>query len=159
MAALKRTAYIVTVAVCLVVFPCGVFGEFEKNPIIHSAKGALAALKRLQTRCEVGLSYSEYARALGDMQYEINELDEHFAKYAEKAPTRRVISLYFDASTYHFLADLHYIMSLHEIVEGWWKRRIQKQDSPVCLDLMFSDEWEEITLLLEDAGEYLERMK
>jgi hypothetical protein len=50
-------------------------------------------------------------------------------------------------------------MSLHEIVEGWWKRRIQKLDSPVCLDLMFSDEWEEITLLLEDAGEYLERMK
>ena len=160
MATLKWTACTVTVVVCLALFPCGAFGEFEiKNSIIHSAEGALAAFERLQTSCKVGLTHSEYARALDDVQFEVNKFDEYFTMHAEEALTRGTISPYFDVSTWRLLSDLHYVISFHELVKEWWERQIQKHYDPICLDLMFSDEWEEITLLMEDASEYLERMK
>jgi hypothetical protein len=159
MGTFKRMACIVVVAVCLAPFPHSAFGEFEKNPIIHSAKRALADLKRLQTSCEVGLAYSEYARVLDEVQNEVNKLDEHFARHAEEILTWGLMSLPLDISTGNLLANLHYIMSLHEVVKGWWKRLIEKRNDPICLDLMLSDEWEEITLLLEDASEHLERMR
>lgn len=38
----------------------------------QSAKDALKALKRLEARCESGISYKEYSPALGDAQFEVN---------------------------------------------------------------------------------------
>jgi hypothetical protein len=158
MRTLQQKAFAVIVAVCLTLLPCSAFGDFEKNPIILSAKGTLADLKRLQTRCQVGITYSEYARALNDVQNEINKLEEHFSRHYEENLTKGLISLRPDVPTLNLLADLHFIMSIHERVKGWWNRLIQKRNDPICLDLMFSAEWEEIALLLDDASENLERM-
>jgi hypothetical protein len=159
MAKSKWASCAVSVVVCLALFPCGAFGDFERNLIFHSAEEALAAVEKLQIRCKVGLTYSEYTRALDNVQYEINRLDAHFTRSAEKALTEVSISRRFDASTCRLLGDLHLVLSFHELVRGWWDRKIEKLDDPICLDLMFSSEWEEITLLLEDAGEQLQIMK
>jgi hypothetical protein len=36
--------------------------------------------------------------------------------------------------------------------------QIEQRKEPLCLDLMLSDEWEEIIRAIDDSGEYLERM-
>ena len=158
-ATLKRTACTFSVVVCLALFPCGALGEFQENPMIHSAAEALVAVKQFHTSCKVGLTYSEYVRALDDVQYEINKLDEYFKRYAEEALTEGAISPHVDVLTCRLLRDLHLVLSYHEILKGWWRRQIEKHDNPICLDLMFSGEGEELTLLLEDASGYLELMK
>jgi len=159
MATLKGTACTVAVVVCLALFPSVTFGEFQENPMIYSAAGALAAVKRLHTQCKVGLTYFEYVWALDDVQYKINKFDEYFKRYAEETLTEGSISPHFDVSTCRLLGDLHLVLSFHEILKGWWERQIGKHGDPICLDLMFSGEWEELTLLLEDASGYLELMK
>jgi|WetSurMetagenome_2_1015567.scaffolds.fasta_scaffold105432_1 hypothetical protein len=158
-ATLKRIACTFSVVICLALFPSVAFGEFQENPIIHSAARALAAVKTLHTRCKVGLTYSEYAWALNDVQYKIDKLDEYFKRYAEKALTEGSTSPHFEVSTCNLLGNLHLVLSFHEILKGWWERQIGKNGDPICLDLMFSGEWEELTLLLEDASGYLELMK
>ena len=107
----------------------------------------------------MGLTFFEYDRALSEVRDDINKFEEDFTRYAEKALTTGSKSLYFDVSSCSLLSNLHYIMSLHELIKGWWERQIERQNDPVCLDLMFSMEWEEITLLLDDASEFLEGMK
>ena len=158
-ATLKRTACTFSVVVCLALFPCGALGESQENPIIYSAAGALAAVKRLHTQCKVGLTYFEYVWALDDVQYKINKFDEYYKRYAEEALTEGSISPHFEVSTCKLLGNLHLVLSFHEILKGWWERQIGKHGDPICLDLMFSGEWEELTLLLDDASEYLQLMK
>ncbi len=158
-AMLKRTACTFSVVVCVALFPRGALGEFQENPMIHSAAEALAAVKRFHTSCKVGLTYSDYVRALDDLQYEINKLDEYFKRYAEKALTEGAISPHVDVLTCRLLRDLHLVLAYHELLKGWWGRQIGKHVDFICLDLMFSGEWEELTLILEDASGYLELMK
>jgi hypothetical protein len=158
-ATLKRTACTFSVVVCLALLPCGALGEFQENAMIHSAAEALAAVKRFHTSCKVGLTYFDYVRALEDLQYEINKLDEYFTKYSEEALTDVEISPHVDVLTCRLLRDLHLVLSYHELLKGWWGRQIGKNHNPICVDLMFSGEWEELTLILEDASGYLELMK
>ena len=108
-AALKRTACTFSVVVCLALFPCGALGEFQENPMIYSAAGALAAVKRLHIQCKVGLTYFEYVWALDDVQYKINEFDEYFKRDAEEALTEGSISPHFEVSTCKLLGNLHLV--------------------------------------------------
>jgi hypothetical protein len=158
-AKLKRMACTFSVVICLALFPSVAFGEFQENPMIYSAAGALEAVKRLNTQCKVGLTFFEYVWALDDVQYKMNKFDEYFKRYAEEALTEGSISPHFEVSTCKLLGNLHLVLSFHEILKGWWERQIGRNGDPICLDLMFSGEWEELTLLLEDASGYLELMK
>jgi len=46
------------------IFPTSVFGQ--------SAKEAYKALKKLEAKCQIGISYSDYVSTLGDAKYEVN---------------------------------------------------------------------------------------
>jgi len=52
------------IIVSLVLFPSLVFAQ--------SAKDAVRALKKLEARCQAGISYKDYSPALGDAKFEVN---------------------------------------------------------------------------------------
>jgi hypothetical protein len=49
---------------CLIALPSFVFAQ--------SAKDAVRALKKLEARCQAGISYRDYGPALGDAKFEVN---------------------------------------------------------------------------------------
>jgi hypothetical protein len=76
------------------VLPHTVFGQ--------SAKEAIRALKKLEARVQVGISYRDYAPALGDAQFEVNlflESPEAKSKSELSQSIKKAMELYLQANT------------------------------------------------------------
>lgn len=71
----------------------------------QSAKDALKALKKLEAKTQVGISYRDYSPALGDAKYEVNlyiEGDEKYKNKEFKSAIIEAMNLYEYANTIWF---------------------------------------------------------
>lgn len=88
----------------------------EVKAISESAKNAVRALKKLEARCQAGISYRDYAPALGDATFEVNmfiETDDSKKLENLTASIKKTLLHYVNAN---ILWELRFSMK-HEIYD------------------------------------------
>lgn len=73
------------------------FGYLSSLSYGESAKNTFKALKRIEAKCQIGISYRDYGSALGDAKYEVNmflESEEGKAKPALTQAFGKVMNHY-----------------------------------------------------------------
>jgi len=84
----------------------------------QSAKEAVMGLKKLQARCQSGISYRDYSNAVADAKYPVNLFME--SADSEKMPDLK--------------ASIHKVMEHYETANLFWNRRMNVRQGEVMLE-------------------------